>query len=230
MIDEIELLIQLRLDARREAIQPITMASQPTGRDADFVTDGQADVSRLCSALATRRAVNHFSASSLDPDALCRMRTEADGIDHSLWPDEHADQPLRYLVAASRVSGLRPGLYELDRGGLTELVPFQSEQEVKEMVLQPEFAEAPAIVVVVGSLFHALESRGSHGHRLLLERAGAACEAAWLSAIADGYVGSIFAGFLPSALKSALGLDGFKSMQLLAFAVGHPVARTLATL
>lgn len=89
-------------------------------------------------------------------------------------------------------------------------------------MLQPEFATASAIVFVVGPLLESLGEMGDHGHRVLLTRAGTACEAAWLKSLQFGLVGSIFAGFLPAAARDFFGIDGLRDSQLLAYAVGHP--------
>ena len=83
-------------------------------------------------------------------------------------------------------------------------------------------AEAAAILTVVGPLAAAVGRHGGHGHRLLLARGAAATQAAWLRATEPGLVGTAFAGFLPSFLRTHAAVDGHERLALLAFAVGRP--------
>ncbi|MFH8386554.1 nitroreductase family protein [Kitasatospora sp. NPDC018058] len=172
-------------------------------------------------ALQRRRANRFFADRPVDTELLQRMIEAGQAADAALWPLEWAARPLEFLVVARAVTGLRPAIHRHGPDGFEALADISGTEELSALVLQPEFALAPAILLATGSLEDALDSAGSHGHRRLLERSGAACEAAWLTAVDGGLSGSIFAGFLPSALKRLLGIDGFRRTQLLALAVGH---------
>jgi len=214
MLNDVEIVVKLRVEARERAGEPIREAYSG-------VEQVSPQTSMLLEALPARSAVKYYSAESIQPAFLDQLRGELKKIDEALWPHEANAQALRYFIAASRVDGLESGIYELTPNGSKLIAIFAPGEGLGSMVLQPEFADAAAILLTVGSLRSALESRGAHGHRILLSRAGAACEYAWLTAIAAGYSASIFAGFLPSALRFKLGLDGFEASQLLALAVGH---------
>ena len=56
--------------------------------------------------------------------------------------------------------------------------------------------------------------------RIALMRGAHALEHAWLAAEASGLCGSIFAGFIPSALRDFVDVDGLTRMTCLAFAFG----------
>ena len=171
--------------------------------------------------LGGRRAVKDFGDEPIEQAQLERLCASVRRADVELWPEPRHASPLRLLMAVRNVASLRSGVHEHDDGRLSLLVAVDDEDFLDGLVLQPEFAAASAILVVAGSLAAAVESDGDHGYRLLLERAGAACQTAWLSAVDQGLGGCIFAGLLPSGLASLLGFDGYYSTQLLAFAVGH---------
>jgi nitroreductase len=142
-----------------------------------------------------------------------------------LWPLLAKTHPLEHLLVIRNVVGVESGIYQA--GPDEEMIrrfDLPEVAQVEEMVLQPEFALAPMLFLTVGSLERALEWAGDHGHRVMLERSGAASEAAWLAAVDLGLGGSIFAGFLPSALRQLAGIDGFRQTQLLALAIGEPLA------
>ena len=54
-----------------------------------------------------------------------------------------------------------------------------------------------------------------------MTRAGAAVYAMWLEAVARGLVGSVFAGFLPAAVRLPLRCDGVSRHPLFAVALGR---------
>lgn len=175
---------------------------------------GEAEAN-LLAAMARRRSTRFFSERPIPRSVVDDMLAAARHIDATLWPALAHHDPLRLYVAARAVSGIPKALYVEDE--MLRYTADLDEQAVQDMVLQPEFAQAPMLLLVVGSLETALDA---HGHRVMLERSGAACEAACLTAVAQGYAGSIFAGFLPTALKRLTGIDGFRRTQLLALAVG----------
>ena len=172
----------------------------------------------LVTAMARRHSARFFSEEPLPLSLVDDMLAAARYVDAALWPDLADVDPLGFYIAAGNVTGLPTALYVAD-GALRHAAELPDLHALEEMVLQPEFARAPLLLLVTGSLETA---RDAHGHRLMLERSGAACEAACLTAVAQGYVGSIFAGFLPTALRRLLGFDGFRRTQLLGLAIGGP--------
>ncbi|MEU6867101.1 nitroreductase family protein [Streptomyces sp. NPDC046876] len=226
MSDLLDILAAVRQDAEAQSAAAVAQDPHRPGRAeaGDFPTQdfGALAEGGLRPALERRRANRFFAERDVDPALLGAMVCAGHAADAALWPDERV-RPLEFLVVARAVAGLSPAVHRLGPDGFEPLAAISGAEELSTFVLQPEFAHAPALLLAVGSLEDALGADGSHGHRRLLERSGAACEAAWLTAVDAGLVGSIFAGFLPAALKKLVGIDGFRRTQLLALAVGHAV-------
>ncbi|MER5639332.1 nitroreductase family protein [Kitasatospora sp. NPDC002227] len=224
MNDLVQTMAALRRDAGQRAAAACAErgaagAGEPAGRPDP---DGAPAVADLAAVLRRRRATRFFDDRPVTSGQLAEMLQAGSACDAALWPAEHQARPLEFLVVAGEVTGLPRAVHRWGPDGFEPLVALDG-TELSTLVLQPEFALAPALVLAIGSLESALQAHGSHGHRQLLERSGAVCEAAWLTAVHQGLEGSIFAGFLPSALKRLAGIDGFRRTQLLALAVGHAV-------
>ncbi|THA46553.1 nitroreductase family protein [Streptomyces sp. A1136] len=238
LLDHNELLRQLqlrsRLDAAALSAEPHTPApalhgmlqSAGEGKHKVSAEIAPASAEPLESLLRRRASVRTYAPRAVEVDVLAAIIERAATFDRGAWPDHDAGACLEFLVAARNVSGLPTGLhlYSPAEGGFTRLADLPAGDAAADLVLQLEFAHAPAIVMVCGPLAASLDRHGEHGHRLLLTRAGAAAHTAWLTALDRGLVGSIFAGFLSSALKPLVPLDGYRSAQLLAFSCGHAAA------
>jgi hypothetical protein len=221
MSDLLNLMAKLRKDTESQSA-----AQQRTAFDPKVPRQGEAGLGALAlrdlpATLDQRQACRFFTDRPVESELIQRMIDAGYAADAALWPNERAARPLELLVVGRAVTGLRPGVHRYGPDGFESLADISEPEELGGLVLQEEFALAPAVLLAIGSLEDALESAGSHGYRRLLERSGATCEAAWLTAVDDGLSGSIFAGFLPSALKRLVGIDGFRRTQLLALAVGH---------
>ena len=214
---------ELFRDVRAES----AAASSTRAEQGPVTTTWPAFDAASSAGLNARRAVKDFEDAPLAPAQLEQLCASLRGADVDLWPGAEQASPLRVLVAVRNVDSMRPGVHEHVEGSLRLLAAVDDEGFLDGLVLQPEFAAASAVVVVAGSLAAAVEFHGEHGYRLLLERAGAACQDAWVSAVGQGLDGCIFAGLLPSGLATLLGFDGYYSTQLLALAVGHE--RTVGT-
>jgi nitroreductase len=176
-------------------------------------------------SLRRRVSVRSYREQPVDLDQLAAVLAAADAQDAGNWASERvAGIPLHLVCAAWRVSSLPAGLYRFQPADrtLTRLGALPTGEAAADLVLQREFATAPAMVFVLGDLAAAVRRHGSHGHRLLLTRAGAAAHAAWLAALGRGLDGAVFAGLLPSAVAQLLGSDGYHSASLFAFSVGWP--------
>ncbi|MFH8774361.1 nitroreductase family protein [Streptomyces sp. NPDC017958] len=180
----------------------------------------------LESLLRRRASTRTYAPQPISVDVLTAVVERAAAFDRTAWPDHDGGAGLEFLVAARHVTGLPTGmhLYSPTGGDFVRLADLPAGDAAEELVLQLEFAHAPAIIIVCGPLAASLDRHGEHGHRLLLARAGAAAHTAWLTALDRGLAGSIFAGFLSSALKPLVPVDGYRSAQLLAFSCGHPAA------
>ncbi|MEU3568947.1 nitroreductase family protein [Kitasatospora sp. NPDC036755] len=204
-------LLRISAEKRAGGAGGIPAVAAPTGRKS------------LDELLRHRSSVRTYGSRPVAVEAIAAMVHRASDFDRSAWPDHGSGAELEFLVAARDVSGLPRGLYLFspERGDFTALADLPGSEAAGDLVLQLEFADAPAIVLVCGPLAGSLDRHGEHGHRLLLTRAGAAAHTAWLTALDLGLVGSIFAGFLSAALKPLVPVDGYRSTQLLAFSLGH---------
>lgn len=141
--------------------------------------------------------------------------------------ERQAGADLDLVLLARHVTGLAPAMYQyVPRRHHLLPIGHLPAAGAAELVIQAEFARAPALLFAVGNLAAALERHGSHGHRQLLVRAGAVLHHAWLGALSLGLAGCIFAGLLPNALRDLAGTDGYTRMPLLALAVGRAPAPT----
>ena len=183
----------------------------------------------LAAILRERRAVRNYNSRPIDQPALATLLRAATLGDRQDWPPEKNSARLEHLVVAWRVENVRPGiyLYEPNVHSLAMLAsPPDQETEGPGLVLQPEFARASAIVLLIGGLATALAQHGARGHQILLLRAGAAAHRMWLASIAAGLEGTVFAGFLPRATQRLAGVDGYYRAALFAYAMGVADART----
>lgn len=174
-------------------------------------------------ALRERTAVRSWGADPLDGGLLRRALAHACEGDHLTWRTAfpHAPAPTA-AVLVQRVSGVEPGHYHYDPHGDVLVAPTPSLPALEGLVLQLEFAQAPALIVVQGDLSGAVARDGISGHRLLLTRGAAFAHAIWLAALSEGGAGTVFAGVLGAAGRTELGIDGGARTQLLGLALGMP--------
>jgi hypothetical protein len=178
----------------------------------------------LNDVLPERTAVRDYADTPLSGEDLSAMLAAADRMDADGWPAEQtAGVDLELYCVAWRVTGVDTGLYRYlpQESALCRVASLPGGTEAEELVMQEEFAHAAALLVITGNLAAALARHGSHGHRLLLSRAGAAGHAAWLTALRLDLVGTVFAGLLPHVLRERAGADGYHRAALLAFAAAH---------
>lgn len=181
----------------------------------------------LGEVLPGRTAVRDYARSPLAGADLSAVLAAADRMDASAWSAERAaGVDLELYCAARRVSGVDPGFYRFvpQQSALHRVASLPDGPQSADLAAQPEFAQAPALLVIMGNLAAALARHGSHGHRLLLSRAGAAGHAAWLTALRLHLVGTVFTGLLPHVIWERAGVDGYHRAALFAFAAGHPAA------
>ena len=183
----------------------------------------------LLEVLRQRVAVRAWSDTALDLADLGAAAVAGLLADRDSWsPAEHG--ALDVVVVALRVAGLERGMYRLDED-LRSLTPVATlpADVADDLTLQREFADAAAIVAVLGDLEATVARHGEHGYRLLMTRAGAACYTTWLHAIGLGFAGTVFAGFIPAAVRTRLRCDGVRRHPLFAVALGEPTATGAAT-
>jgi nitroreductase len=221
----VSLLADTHLDAEalRTPPEPVVTPGWPRPGDGAVQLPVPAPAREsLEESLRRRTAIRAYTDQPVALAQLAAILTGAEYQDRRNWASERAaGVELRLVCASWRVSGLDTGLYGFDSRALVRLADLPTGTDAEDIVLQREFASAPALVLVLGNLAAALRRHGSHGHRLLLNRAGAAAHAAWLAALSLGLDGTVFAGLLPGAVRELLGADGYTSAPLFAFSVGR---------
>lgn len=234
---QFELLTQLRqgvYEARRElAVHGPRSISETVPRVTPLVRSGQERIYEFTAApptmdvdslLSSRSSQRFFADRAMNPRVVAASVLEALRADSVCWPE---DEPVDLLVVVNSVNGMEPGLYRAQPAKSADAVTFDflqqiSREDIAEMVLQLEFAHAPAIIMAVSSLEAHLHRWGDHGEPLMNRRAGQAVASALLNAQRRGAAGQIFAGCLPSGLARHLTVDGYYRAQLLAAVIGDP--------
>lgn len=177
----------------------------------------------LASTLRSRRSTRLWAPEPVDAAELLDLLAAAAADEvRGRAPGAPALPPLEVTAVALRVDGLAPGIHDLDPTSrtATHLAPLPPSERLRELTLQAEFCDAAVIL----SLGADLSSAGPHAYREQMTRASVTAYGAWLAAVARGWVGSVFAGLLPAALRGPLGSDGVSRHQLFALALGLPAA------
>lgn len=174
--------------------------------------------------LSERSSVRHYAFTPLSLSQLGSMLYCAYRGDLSDWPLEQTQElGLSFLVLASRVRDLDPGVYWYmgEDHGLRLSRPALAVDTIVELFVQPDFASAPVVIWITGNLAASSGRYGAFGHRQLLVRAGAAANRLWEAAMGMDLAGCIVAGVVPGAARLHLGLDGYQEAGLVAFSVGN---------
>ncbi|MFF8838278.1 hypothetical protein [Streptomyces sp. NPDC015130] len=178
----------------------------------------------LLTTLENRRSLRGFSQEPLPAGLLAGIMARTLDLDERDADD--ADCPLEITVVAHRLTGVTPAVHRFDAAAstFTPVMELPTGAARYGLTLQPEFSDAAAIVSIGVPLDAAVHRHGAHGYRLLLTRAGSAAYAMWLDGVAHGLVGSVFAGFIPAAVRGPLLSDGTSRQQIFALALGLPPA------
>jgi hypothetical protein len=179
----------------------------------------------LAEVLLSRTAQRFYSDAPV-PRAMVDLALEsARAVERSLFGGFDASElDLDFLVVANRVDDTPREFWMVTPTGTETLGQLPSYADLADLVLQVEYSWAPVTIMAIGHLDQALTLLGPAGHRHLLTRAGAAMHGSWLSMVAAGMVGSIYAGLVATPLRSIADVDGHSRLGLLAFAFGYPPA------
>lgn len=223
------------LDHAESTVLAPTPPPAPIGPAVDLPAPAPVPEVDLATVLRHRRAVRFYAPRPLAAATLHSAVLAGFDADRRRWPQEHACCPLVPVVVAQNVAGLPPAVYRLDDfadqaagtagtgwRAASPVMVLDGPDSYEQLTLQREFAGAGAIVSILGDLERAERCHGVAGYRALMARAGAAAYQMWLTAIAHGVAGSVFAGFLPAAVRLPLGCDGVNRHQLFALALGYP--------
>lgn len=179
----------------------------------------------LLGALQRRRSTRFFGTRALPATELFDLIAGGLSREQDAREDEGPElPPVETIAVVFRVDGLEPGLYTVDPVARTATpsAPLPTGRDLHDFTLQSEFCDAAVILSFGVDLGAATATAGTHGYRLLMQRASAAAYSMWVDGVRRGWTGSVFAGMLPAALRLPLGSDGATRHQLFALALGHP--------
>lgn len=185
-----------------------------SGTTTVTLPDPTPPVHPLADVLRHRRAHRFYADRPVDGGDL-----------HAVCMAATRETAIGALLAVCDVTGVVPGLhlYDRDTGSLTLLKEVPADSAARQdWFLQVEFAVAPVVIMILGSVGKASLAGGSHGYRRLLAVGGASAHRAWLAAGRRGLVGSMFAGLLHPALREVAGVDGWDTAGLIGLSLGHP--------
>jgi SagB-type dehydrogenase family enzyme len=190
----------------------------------------------LGDALRRRRSVRDFAPEPLRLDELSTLLYAAYGITGAMAggdPDDDVQQlrtcpsggalfPLELAVLANDVDGLSEGLhhYAPFEHLLEEFGPVDEEAFTAAMV-DRDYAEAPAVVLVSAVFWRSRFKYGQRGYRFALLEAGHLAQNLLLTATALGLGAFPIGGFYDRRLDDLLGLDGVNESSLYAVPVGR---------
>jgi nitroreductase len=202
----------------------LVAAPAPVATSDPVVLETHADPrADLATVLQRRRSTRFFGPQPLPASSVRDIARDALAADRRETPIGNAGCPLEVFLLALRLDGLGPGAYRLDDEG--RLWPLGDlGRPARDLTIQSEFADAAAIISLAGDLTAADAASGAHGYRQLMTRAGTAAYDMWLDAVALGWAGTVFAGFIPASVRLPLASDGTDRHQLFALALGHPAS------
>ena len=202
---------------------------RPVGPDV-HVPPSDATTFNLLSVLRRRRSLRFFGLEGLPAGDVSEVVLSALQTDAAAWPDDHRRCPFEIFAIVVRLDGLEPGMYRLDpaSGSYTPIAVLPPASELDDLTIQSEFCRAAVILSVAGDLDLATQLYGTHGYRTLMTRASAVAYTMWLRAVGREWIGSVFAGFIPAAVRIPLSSDGNSRHQLFALALGAPPANAAA--
>ena len=138
------------------------------------------------------------------------------------WGVTAQTMPLECYIFAFRPSDISLGIYRVDTESATCVDVLPPEDRWEDLGVQKEFARAGAIVSVAANLDQADSWGGTHGYRVSMTRCASLIYDFHLQFVSRGLVGTVFAGFIPAAVREILKSDGASRQHMFATTVGLP--------
>lgn len=178
----------------------------------------------LHATLLTRRSSLQYSDEPVRLDPILRLLQEALRRDSDDWELDDDTGPLEAFVFALRSEGKPAGVYRVTAHESSFIAPASVVGDPELLGVQREFADASGIVSVYANLDRADSWAGSHGYRLCAVRAAMALYDFHLRCQSNGLVGTMFGGFIGSAVRNLIQSDGVTRHPLIAATYAHPVS------
>ncbi|MFF9809281.1 tpaF [Streptomyces coeruleorubidus] len=176
----------------------------------------------LHSTLLTRRSSLHYADAPVRTDLVLSLLQNALRRDSDDWELDDDTGPLEAFVFALRSEGKPAGVYRVTARELSFIAPASVVGDPELLGVQREFADAGGIVSLYANIDRADSWAGSHGYRLCAVRASMALYDFHLRCQSHGLVGTMFGGFIGSAVRNLVQSDGVTRHPLLAATYAHP--------
>lgn len=182
--------------------------------------------------VARRRSVRQYAPDALGTDDLFLLLWATEGITQPghvplrATPSAGAGYPIETYVAASRVTGLKPGLYHWELPE-EQLVEVRLDEGIGEQVaaacLDQRMCSGAACVFLWTAVFLRTTSKyGERGMRYVYMDAGHAGQNLQLAATALALASCPIGALLDDEVNQLLGVDGKDESIVYAASVGHP--------
>ncbi|WP_346138524.1 tpaF [Streptomyces coeruleofuscus] len=176
----------------------------------------------LSATLLTRRSSLHYADAPVRTDLVLSLLQHALRRDSDGWELDDDAGPLEAFVFALRSEGKPAGVYRVTARELSFIAPTSVVGDPELLGVQREFADAGGIVSLYANIDRADSWAGSHGYRLCAVRASMALYDFHLRCQSHGLVGTMFGGFIGSAVRNLVQSDGVTRHPLLAATYAHP--------
>ncbi|QWF83986.1 hypothetical protein HUW46_07430 [Amycolatopsis sp. CA-230715] len=196
----------------RRAMRPFERAT-PVPVDLDDAMFGE----DLLDTLLRRRSSLRCADEPVRTGLVFALLQDALRRDSAEWG--FGDGALEAFVFALKSEGSSPGVYRVTAADCAFVAPVSAIGDVEDLVVQRELATAAGIVSVHGRLDHA----DAHRYRLCVTRAAMAIYDFHLRAQSHGLGGSLFAGFIASAVRHLVRSDGVTRHPLISATYGKPL-------
>lgn len=177
----------------------------------------------LHDTLLRRQSSLRYSDKPVRTEVILHLLHGALRRDATDWGLNEDAGPLEAFVFALRSTGLDPGVYRVTAEDSMLLAPVSALGDVENLGVQREFATAGGIVTVYGRLDQADSWAGSHGYRVCVTRAAMAIYDFYLRAQSHDLVGTLFGGFIASAVRNLVHGDGVTRHPLISATYAHPL-------
>ncbi|MGW1889360.1 tpaF [Streptomyces sp. NPDC002004] len=206
------------LAARRAPVPFAHAAPVPVDLDEEILGPGH----DLLETLLQRRSSLQYADEPVRTQAILHLLRGALQRDSADWDLDDSAGPLEAFVFALRSEGLEPGVYRVTAQESSFLAPLSALGDLEDLGVQREFATAGGIVTMYGHLDQADSWAGSHGYRVCATRAAMALYDFHLGFQSHGYVGTLFGGFIASAVRNLVQGDGVTRHPLLSSTYARP--------
>lgn len=226
---------EMNYDRQAAASLAVTQKA-PAGEFISLKIDGISASMSIEEAILQRRSGREFGDQALSLQELSKVLYLANGArpaeegDHEKGDSMHFNAPSAGGLSSTQMHvfvlnthEVEPGIYLFDKfnNALTLKKKGNFSTWLKSFgILQVEFAQAGAVIVLSSQMARLAEKYALRAYRLALMDVGHVSENIYLAAQALGLSVCATAGFVDSEINSALDLDGLDECALLVLGIG----------